>query len=99
MSQALRVLLIEDNASDCALAVRLLERGGFAVQWRRIESEPEMREALAEQPWDVIISDYQMPRFNGPTAMTVLPEQDLDIPFIVVLGTGGEDGDVTKKKA
>src|SRR3546814_10007415 len=58
-----------------------------------------MREALAEQPWDVIISDYQMPRFNGPTALTVLQEHDLDIPFIVVSGTVGEDVAVTMMTA
>src|SRR3546814_15555647 len=58
-----------------------------------------MREALAEQPWDVIISDYQMPRFNGPTALTVLQENELDIPFIVVTGTVGEDVAVTMMKA
>src|SRR3546814_15568156 len=58
-----------------------------------------MREALAEQPWDVIISDYQLPRFNGPTALTVLQEHDLDIPFIVVSGPVGEDVAVTMMKA
>lgn len=99
MSRALNVLLIEDNASDCALAVRMLERGGFSVQWRRIETEPEMREALAAQPWDVIISDYQMPRFNGPAALKILQDHDLDIPFIVVSGTVGEDVAVTMMKA
>jgi len=99
MSRALRVLLIEDNPSDSALAVRTLERGGFNVQWQRIEHEAAMRDALAAQTWDVIISDYQMPQFNGPAALKVLQEHGLDIPFIVVSGTVGEDVAVTMMKA
>jgi len=98
MSRILRVLLIEDNPSDSALAVRTLERGGFNVQWRRVEHEAAMREALAAQTWDVIISDYQMPQFNGPSALRVLQEHGLDVPFIVVSGTVGEDIAVTMMK-
>lgn len=99
MNERLRLLLIEDSASDAAIIVRLLERTGYAVTWQRIESEAELHAALAAQDWDLIISDYSLPQFDAPAALAVVKGSGLDLPFIVVSGNIGEDIAVNMMRA
>jgi signal transduction histidine kinase len=98
MSASLRVLLVEDSEDDALLIARELHRGGYAPTMRRVETEAAMRAALAE-PWDVVISDYSLPRFSGPAALAVLRATHLDIPFIVVSGAIGEELAVAAMRA
>src|SRR3989442_11935203 len=58
-----------------------------------------MRQALARQPWDVVLSDYPMPRFDAPAALALLQEHAVAVPFIVVSGSVGEDTAVAAMKA
>lgn len=90
MSEALRVLIIEDDSADAELMVRALERGGFAPAWERVETEAEYIAALDRSP-DVILSDSSLPLFDGLEALDLLRERGLDIPFILVSGRVGED--------
>jgi PAS domain S-box-containing protein len=85
------VLQVEDSESDAALVERSLEKAGFHVECRRVETAEEMQAALAQQAWDVIIADYHLPRFNAELALQVLQASGRDIPFIVVSGMVGED--------
>ena len=95
----LRVLLIEDDPNDAELVVLELERGGYEPAMRRVQTAAEMRRALAEEGWDVIVSDYSMPTFSGPEAFSVLREVGLDLPFIIVSGTVGEEVAVEAMRA
>jgi len=89
--RALRALLVEDSADDAALLIRELSRGGFDVEARRVESFDELQQALAAGPWDVVFGDYSMPRFRGTVALEIVRNAGLDVPFIFVSGTMGED--------
>ncbi|HUK17238.1 MAG TPA: response regulator [Bryobacteraceae bacterium] len=99
MSKALNLLQVEDCESDAALIVRLLEQAGYDVHAGRVETAPQMRAALERQAWDAIVADYHLPRFDAPSALAVLRETGLDIPFIVVSGAVGEDRAVAMMKA
>jgi len=99
MPETLKLLQVEDSDSDGALIVRHLEQAGYSVSSIRVEDEAGMREALTPGPWDLIICDYRMPRFDAPSALAVLRESGLDIPFLVVSGTIGEDQAVSMMKA
>jgi two-component sensor histidine kinase len=99
MSAVLHLLQIEDSESDAALMVRLLEKAGYTVKALRVEEAEGLRAALAQQPWDVIICDYNLPQFDGPAALRLLRETGLDIPFIIVSGVIGEDVAVTMLKS
>ncbi len=81
-----RVLLVEDSETDAELILLELRRGGFEPDHRRVESAPEMRAAMAEQTWDVIICDFNLPRFGTLAALDIVAESGLDLPFIVVSG-------------
>ena len=59
-----RVLHLEDSELDHELLLAHLARGGIMAHTRRVESEVDFLEALAE-PWDIVVSDYNMPGFGG----------------------------------
>jgi PAS domain S-box-containing protein len=99
MTIPLCVLLVEDSASDAGLLLRHLRQGGFEVHHRRVDTEPAMRQALEEESWDLVLADYRMPDFDAPAALEIYKEFDLDIPFIVVSGTVGEDVAVEMMKS
>jgi two-component system cell cycle sensor histidine kinase/response regulator CckA len=95
----LRVLVVEDSAPDTELMVRALRVAGFEPVYERVETADAMRQALAQQSWDVVLSDYTMPHFDAPAALAVLREHSADLPFIVVSGSVGEDTAVAVMKA
>ena len=64
----LRVLVVEDSEDDALLLLRELRRGGYEPEHERVETPEDMRKALADSSWDVIFSDYRMPRFEAPEA-------------------------------
>ncbi len=99
MSEPLRVLIVEDNEDDAALMLRELERGGFAPVWVRVETHEAMIDALQRQPWDIVVSDYSLPSFSGPEALRIVKERSLDVPFIIVSGSIGEEVAVEAMRA
>lgn len=86
----LRALIVEDYEDDVLLVVRELRRGGFNVCFERVENPAAMRAALAEQSWDIVISDYSLPHFSGLEALKLLRESGLDVPFILMSGSARE---------
>lgn len=99
MPKPLAVLIVEDSESDAQLIVRLLKKAGYEVVSEQVETAAQMRAALEKQAWDIVISDYALPQFDGRAALTLLHEMGLDIPFIVVSGMIGEEIAVTMMKA
>ena len=99
MTRLLRVLIVEDSEDDATMVLDELRRGGFEVDYVRVETAEAMRVALVEQTWDVIMADYSMPTFTGIGALSVLKETGLDIPIIIASGTIGEETAVEALKA
>ena len=69
MTTPLRVLIVEDSEADAELLLRELRRGGYAPEFERVETPEGLDAALTRQPWDLIVSDYAMPHFNGLQAL------------------------------
>jgi signal transduction histidine kinase len=91
IQRGLRLLHLEDSELDHELTLAHLARGGLRVQVRRIDSEGEFLDALDEDDWDAIISDYNLPGFSGLVALDLLKASGRDLPFILVSGEIGED--------
>jgi two-component system cell cycle sensor histidine kinase/response regulator CckA len=99
VSRPLRVLLVEDCETDAKLTLRELRRSGREVASERVETAEAMRDALRQGEWDLVISDWALPQFSGTAALETLREAQLDIPFILVSGTIGEETAVEAMRA
>lgn len=99
MKVPLRVLLVEDSSDDALLMVRELRRSNYDVSYVQVDSAEAMRAALDRQNWDIVLSDYSIPEFGALLALRLVQERKLDIPFIIVSGTVGEDTAVVAMKA
>ena len=99
MPEPLRLLLVEDSEDDALLLLEALRAGGFDPRCRRVETEAAFRAALAEGAWDVIITDYVLPRFCGLEAVLIARELGRDIPIIMVSGKVGEETAVEAMRA
>lgn len=99
MNTSLAVLIVEDSESDAQFIVRLLNKAGYEVISEQVETAEQMYSALEKRIWDVVISDYSLPRFNGSAALDLLMKKQLDTPFIVVSGVIGEENAVAMMKA
>jgi two-component sensor histidine kinase/CheY-like chemotaxis protein len=89
----LRALILEDRPEDAELMAHELRRSGYDPQWQRVETESDFLAHL-DPPPDVILADYSMPELEAGRALQLLQERGLNIPFIVVSGTIGEDAAV-----
>ncbi len=90
MTTPLNVLILEDRFADARLVVHALRQAGFAPTWQQVMSEADYRAALDGKP-ELILADYTLPQFNALHALDILAERELDIPFIIVSGTIGEE--------
>ncbi|MGI4755796.1 MAG: ATP-binding protein [Janthinobacterium lividum] len=95
----LLLLLVEDNQDDAALLERYLRRGGFDLHTTRVETALEMQAALAGVPPDLVIADYNLPRFSGPEALQVARASKHDLPFIMMSGAISEETAVESMRA
>jgi len=91
MARPLRLILIEDSDRDAAHIAMELKRGGWTPDMTRVETAEELGAALDAGPWDIVVSDYHLPRFSAPEALSIVKKRALDVPFIVVSGAIGED--------
>ncbi|HZM23417.1 MAG TPA: HD domain-containing phosphohydrolase [Anaerolineales bacterium] len=99
MGKPLRVLILEDSEDDALLLLRELKQSGYDVDFERVDKAPEMQSALDQKTWDLILSDFSMPEFNAPKALELLKASGLDLPFIIISGTIGEETAVAALKA
>jgi two-component system cell cycle sensor histidine kinase/response regulator CckA len=87
----LRILQVEDSDDDAELVRLELESAGVLAGWHRVQTEEEFVAALDDGEWDVVISDFQMPAFDGLRAFALFRARGLDSPFIFVSGALPED--------
>jgi len=99
MAIPLRALIIEDSQNDCDLLLGVLGGGGYDVTHRRVYSAAALTSVLEDGEWDIVISDYSMPGFKGTDALTMVRKKGLDVPFVFLSGTIGEEIAVNAMRA
>jgi signal transduction histidine kinase len=87
----LRVLHLEDSALDHELVVAYLRHAGLTPWLLRVDTEADYRHALAQEDWDLVLSDFKLPGFTGLQALQILKDSGLQLPFVLVSGEIGED--------
>ncbi|HEX2010487.1 MAG TPA: response regulator, partial [Roseateles sp.] len=98
-SKEIQILFVEDSEDDAKLAMLALRRGGYRPSYRRVQDAAALRAALSEARWDAVLADFSLPRFSGMEALNIFRTTELDIPFIFVSGTIGEETAVAAMKA
>jgi PAS domain S-box-containing protein len=99
MTDRLRILIVEDSEDDALLVMKEIDRGVYKPGFLRVEERAEMERALNEADWDIVLSDYSMPKFSIEGVIEVLQASGKDLPLIVVSGRVGEDVAVSLIKA
>jgi PAS domain S-box-containing protein len=95
----LRVLIVAAQDDDALLLLRVLRGAGYDLTFERVDTAKPLEAALDRQPWDIIIADYTLPKFDGLAAIAYVKERGFDLPFIIVSDTIGEDMAVAAMKA
>lgn len=90
MNRPIRILFLEDNRNDVELVERELNMLGFKYILKHVEDQAGFRKALDEFTPDLILSDYNLPQFNGMEALRIARVQAPSVPFIVVTGSINE---------
>src|SRR5258708_358813 len=98
MGVPLRVLVVEDSEDDALLMLKELQRAGFDVVHERVDTAVALGTAISAREWDLVLADYSMPRFSGTAALQQLQKANLDLPFIFVSGSIGEETAVEAMK-
>jgi len=88
---SIRVLIVEDSEPDTDRLVAELRRGGYDVTWQRVQSAWSTRQALESRNWDIVIADYNLPRFSGLEALELVQERLPALPVVIVSGAVDED--------
>jgi two-component system, cell cycle sensor histidine kinase and response regulator CckA len=91
MAAHLKILMVEDSEDDALLVLQELGRKGYKPTSCRVETRAQMDRALEEGDWDVVLSDHHMPSFSSHAALECLKSSGMDIPFIILSGTMGEE--------
>ena len=86
-----RVLFVEDVETDAELAVRRLRSDGVPCAYKRVETEQAYLDALHTGDYDIILSDFSLPQFDGMSALALAKREQPNVPFIFLSGTIGEE--------
>ena len=91
MTKQVRVLLVEDSEDDASLMLRYLKKEGFTVEFQRVDCEADLKSALKNDRWDIVITDHNLPGFSSEAAIATVKQFNQDMPIIIVSGTIGEE--------
>jgi len=90
-TESLNLLVIEDNPDDADLLLLDLEQGGYRVVSRVVDSEADLRRAVDDRRWDLVISDHNLPGLDSIQALEIVRASDINVPFIITSGCIGEE--------
>ena len=99
MPEALKLLLVEDSEDDALLLERILQSGDYDLKILRVETAEQLTKALESEPWDIVISDYSLPNFDGLSALGIVRKVEPELPFIMISGKVSEEFAVEVMKA
>lgn len=90
-ARELHILILEDVSTDAELIEHELRRAGIRFTMQRVETQEDFVKALDEFVPDMVLADYRLPTFDGPSALTIVRERFRELPFIFVTGAVGEE--------
>jgi diguanylate cyclase (GGDEF)-like protein len=80
------ILIVDDSEDDAVLLLRELKKNGLTIHSQRVDSDINLRKAMQDGYWDLIISDHNLPGYSSTEALKTIRELNSDIPVIIVSG-------------
>ncbi len=99
LDRPVRILHLEDNLNDAELVRDMLDNDGLHCEIVRIETRAEFADALDRQRFDLVISDFTLPSYDGRAALLLAREKSPDTPVLFFSGTLGEESAIQALKA
>ncbi len=96
---AIQVLYLEDDPHDAELVVRELTKAGLDFRLTVVTGRADFEAALERDPPDLIISDHNVPQFDGRAALAAVRRACPDVPFILFTGSLNEEAAVEYMKS
>ncbi len=90
-AKLLNVLICEDDPVDAEICLHELRRAGFDLRFQRVETEDELIASLKREKFDIVLSDFRMPRLRAMEALKRVRESENEVPFIIVTGSIDEE--------
>lgn len=98
-NRPIRVLHLEDNPRDAELIQQRLKANALAFDVVWVDAKQAFESALARRTFDLVIVDYNLPHYDGMSALARIRERHPELPVIVVSGTLSEEEAVECLKA
>ncbi|MGV3719946.1 MAG: PAS domain S-box protein [Actinomycetota bacterium] len=95
----LRLVIVADTDDEAQPLARQLREAGFEPDFKRVDSAAALTAALAQHPWDLVLSSWTLDRFSGLDALRLVRQSHQTAPFIIVAGAIGEEAVVAALKA
>ena len=99
MAGILKILLVDDNEDDRALAARELGRNFPDSEFHHVINASQLASALESGTWDLIVTDYQLHWSEGLSVLAAVKACSPDYPVIMFTGSGSEEIAVQAMKA
>lgn len=99
MNKPLHILHLEDDPDFAELVRTLLQEDALEAELKRVAGRAEFEAALDNDKFDVILSDFRLPKFTGLEALAYVRKGHPDLPFILLSGTIGEHAAIESLKA
>lgn len=89
--EKLNILMIEDSEKDIDRVLQILSQGGFKTDCLCVSTAEALHDALMTRDWNVVLSDYDLPRLSAQEVLQVIKSKELDIPLIIISSHVGEE--------
>jgi signal transduction histidine kinase len=89
-ARRIRLLVVEDNASDSELMLHAMKEAGFEGESDVVQTAAEFVDRIRKHKYDIILADYRLPGWNGMETLEILRQEGLDVPVLLVSGALGE---------
>ena len=94
MKATLRILHLEDNQTDAQLVHEMLDAEGISCTVTCVKTREAYEKALESESFDLILTDFSLPRFDGLSALALARQKRPETPMIFISGTMGEEAAV-----
>jgi len=91
MKDPLLILHLEDNKNDAELVKETMALKGIKFEIIQVDNKEDFMSNLLDKPFDIILADYNLPSFDGFSALNMVKKYAKEIPFIFISGVLGED--------